>query len=80
MAAGAIEGFDVLSDAWQHGAPLGWDADDPDPVADACLFLLSSWSRAITGEILHVDGGFHAVGAPGVVVAPAEEAAGQPEG
>ncbi|QEC47192.1 enoyl-ACP reductase FabI [Baekduia soli] len=66
MAAGAIEGFDVLAQAWETGAPLGWDLEDPDPVADACLFLLSSLSRAITGEILHVDGGFHALGVHGV--------------
>ena len=65
MAAGAIDGFDVLADAWEQGAPLGWDLADPDPVADACLFLLSPLSRAITGEIVHVDGGFHALGAPG---------------
>jgi enoyl-[acyl-carrier protein] reductase I len=71
MAAGAIDGFGVLADAWEQGAPLGWDLEDPDPVADACLFLLSPLSRAITGEILHVDGGFHALGAPGAVVARA---------
>lgn len=65
MAAGAIEGFDVLADAWERHAPLGWDLDDADPVADACLFLLSPLSRAVTGDILHVDGGFHALGAPG---------------
>ena len=63
MAAGAIEGFDVLAAAWERGAPLAWDLTDPDPVADACLFLLSPLSRAITGEILHVDGGVHALGA-----------------
>ena len=62
MAAGAIEGFDRLASAWEQGAPLAWALDDPDPVADACLFLLSPWARAITGEILHVDGGFHALG------------------
>jgi enoyl ACP reductase len=65
MAAGAIEGFDVLATAWEQHAPLKWALDDPDPVADACLFLFSSLSRAVTGEILHVDGGFHAIGAPG---------------
>jgi meromycolic acid enoyl-[acyl-carrier-protein] reductase len=74
LAAGAIEGFDVLADAWEQGAPLGWDLADPGPVADACLFLLSPLSRAITGEIVHVDGGFHAMGAPG-----APSAAAQPE-
>jgi enoyl-[acyl-carrier protein] reductase I len=65
MAAGAIEGFDVLAEAWEQGAPLKWDLGDPEPVADACLFLLSSLSRAVTGEILHVDGGFHALGVHG---------------
>jgi meromycolic acid enoyl-[acyl-carrier protein] reductase len=65
LAAGAIDGFDVLAGAWEQGAPLGWDVTDPEPVADACLFLLSPLSRAVSGEILHVDGGFHAMGAPG---------------
>ena len=50
---------------WRRQAPLGWDVDDPAPVADARIcFLLSDYARAITGEIVHVDGGFHAVGAP----------------
>jgi enoyl-[acyl-carrier protein] reductase I len=69
VAASNIEGFDVLAEAWERQAPLGWDLDDPSPVADACLFLLSPLARAITGEIVHVDGGFHALGAP--VPAPA---------
>jgi meromycolic acid enoyl-[acyl-carrier-protein] reductase len=77
MAAGAIDGFDVLAQAWEQGAPLAWDLSDPEPVADACLFLLSSLSRAITGEILHVDGGFHALGVHGVPVAQAQAAAGE---
>jgi enoyl-[acyl-carrier protein] reductase I len=64
VAASNIEGFDVLAEAWQRQAPLGWDTRNPDPVADAALFLLSPLARAITGEILHVDGGFHALGAP----------------
>ena len=45
-------------------APLGWDVEDPAPVADAICFLLSDYARAISGEIVHVDGGFHAIGAP----------------
>jgi meromycolic acid enoyl-[acyl-carrier protein] reductase len=64
MAAGSIEGFDRLADAWPANAPLGWDLEDPGPVADTVVFLLSALSRGITGEIVHVDGGFHALGAP----------------
>jgi enoyl ACP reductase len=63
-AAGGIPGFDGLASMWGDQAPLGWDTGDPSAVADAVLFLLSDWSRAISGEILHVDGGFHAMGAP----------------
>ena len=64
-AAGGIPGFEQLVGRWGEQAPLGWDPDDPSPVADAACFLLSDHARAISGEILHVDGGFHAVGAPG---------------
>ncbi len=64
VAAGGIPGFDQLAEAWQGRAPLGWNAADPRPVADAVCFLLSDFARAITGELLHVDGGFHAMGAP----------------
>jgi enoyl-[acyl-carrier protein] reductase I len=64
LAARSIPGFQQLADAWEGKAPLGWDVRDPGPVADACLFLLSDLARGITGEILHVDGGFHALGAP----------------
>ena len=63
LAAGGIPGFGDLADAWRRQAPLGWDTGDPAPVAAAVCFLLSPASRAITGEILHVDGGFHAIGA-----------------
>ena len=65
VAARGIPGFDGLSGLWPTQAPLGWDIEDPSPVASAICFLLSDYARAITGEILHVDGGFHAVGAPG---------------
>ena len=63
MAARGIEGFDELAAVWERTAPLGWDLDDASAVADACLFLLSPLSRAVTGAILHADGGVHAVGA-----------------
>jgi meromycolic acid enoyl-[acyl-carrier-protein] reductase len=63
-AAGGIPGFDRLAGLWREQAPLGWDTGDPTPVADTVCFLLSDWSRAISGEIVHVDGGFHAMGAP----------------
>jgi enoyl ACP reductase len=63
-AAQGIPGFEALAGLWEKQAPLGWDPTDPAPVADAVLFLLSDWARGITAEILHVDGGFHAMGAP----------------
>ena len=63
-AAQGIPGFEALAGLWGAQAPLGWDTSDPGPVADAVLFLLSDLARGITGEILHVDGGFHAMGAP----------------
>jgi enoyl-[acyl-carrier protein] reductase I len=63
-AAQGIPGFETLAGLWEKQAPLGWDTADPAPVADAVLFLLSDLARGVTGEILHVDGGFHAMGAP----------------
>ena len=65
VAARGIPGFQELAGLWPRQAPLGWDIEDPRPVAAAICFLFSDYSRAITGEILHVDGGFHALGAPG---------------
>ncbi len=60
-AATSIPGFGQLEDAWASRAPLGWDTRDPEPAARACVALLSNWFGATTGEIVHVDGGFHAV-------------------
>ncbi|MFL5824588.1 MAG: enoyl-ACP reductase FabI [Solirubrobacteraceae bacterium] len=65
VAARGIPGFEDLAGLWSRQAPLGWDIEDPSPVADTVCFLLSDYARGITGEIVHVDGGFHAVGAPG---------------
>jgi meromycolic acid enoyl-[acyl-carrier-protein] reductase len=64
LAASGIPGFERLADGWQQRAPLGWDVRDPGPVAAAACFLLSPLARGITGEIVHVDGGYHAMGAP----------------
>jgi enoyl-[acyl-carrier protein] reductase I len=64
VAARGIPGFEQLASLWQTQAPLGWDVSDPAPVASTICFLLSDLARAISGEILHVDGGFHAIGAP----------------
>jgi enoyl-[acyl-carrier protein] reductase I len=63
MAARSIPGFERFEDAWTQRAPLGWNLTDQDPAARACLALLSDWFPATTGEIVHVDGGFHAIGA-----------------
>ena len=60
-AAGGIPDFDALLNNWEMRSPMKWDPDDPEPVADAITFLLSDNSRAISGEILHVDGGYHAM-------------------
>lgn len=69
MAARSIPGFDTLRGHWAGQAPLGWDSADPTPVADAAVFLMSELARGITGEVLHVDGGYHAQGAPLAVAA-----------
>lgn len=63
MAAKSIPGFDAFEAVWADRAPLGWDIRDPEPVARACVALLSDWFPMTTGEMLHVDGGVHAVGA-----------------
>ena len=63
MAAKSIPGFSAFEDTWGTRAPLGWDVHDADVVARACVALMSDWLPKTTGEILHVDGGAHAVGA-----------------
>ena len=63
IAARSIPGFDQFEQVWAERAPLGWDVKDAEPVARACVALFSDLFPATTGEMLHVDGGFHAIGA-----------------
>src|SRR5258708_5290140 len=63
MAAKSIPGFEEFTDIWPQVAPLGWDVEDSEPAARAAVALLSDWFPATTGEIVHVDGGEHAMGA-----------------
>lgn len=62
MAAKSIPGFSTFEDAWSGRAPLGWDNTDIEPVARTSVAMLSDWFPSTTGEIVHVDGGFHAMG------------------
>jgi meromycolic acid enoyl-[acyl-carrier-protein] reductase len=61
-AAKSIPGFSVFETSWAERAPLGWDVNDAEPTARACAALLSDWFPATTAEIVHVDGGYHAMG------------------
>lgn len=63
IAAKSISGFSSFEDTWATRAPLGWDVNDSQAVARACVALLSDWFPMTTGEIVHVDGGVHALGA-----------------
>jgi len=60
-AAGGIPSFQTLLDAWEERSPMAWNAEDPAPVAEVACFLFSDMARAMTGEIVHVDGGYHAM-------------------
>ena len=62
MAAKSIPGFEQFESMWDGRAPLGWDLSNHEPAARACVALLSDWFPATTGEIVHVDGGVHAMG------------------
>jgi enoyl-[acyl-carrier protein] reductase I len=70
IAAKSIPGFSKFEEVWADRAPLGWDVRNPEPAARAVVALLSDWFPATTGEMVHVDGGFHAVGASGLTVPP----------
>jgi enoyl-[acyl-carrier protein] reductase I len=63
MAAKSIPGFTELADVWNHRSPLEWDLADPEPAGRGIVALLSDWFPKTTGEIVHVDGGLHAIGA-----------------
>jgi enoyl-[acyl-carrier protein] reductase I len=62
MAARSIPGFDRFEGVWSERAPLGWDLGNAEPAARGCVALLSDWFPATSGEIVHVDGGAHAMG------------------
>jgi enoyl-[acyl-carrier protein] reductase I len=62
IAASSIPGFERFEGVWAERAPLGWDLANPEPAARCCVALLSDWFPATTGEIVHVDGGAHAMG------------------
>ena len=64
LAAKGIPGFEGIEGEWEQQAPLGWDTGEPEPVGRAVVSLLSDWWPATTGELIHVDGGYHAMGAP----------------
>ena len=64
LAAKGISGFEGIEGEWDRQSPLGWDTADPEPVGRAVVSLLSDWWPATTGELIHVDGGYHAMGAP----------------
>jgi enoyl-[acyl-carrier protein] reductase I len=61
VAAKSIPGFDAFDRVWKERAPLAWDGANPDPVARMVCVLLSDWARMTSGEVVHVDGGFHAI-------------------
>lgn len=63
MAAKSIPGFEELADVWNHRAPIGWDLADPEPAGRGVVGLLSDFFPRTTGEIVHVDGGVHMMGA-----------------
>ncbi len=63
LAARSIPGFEQFETVWSARAPLGWDIRNTEPAAKAVVALLSDWFPATTGEMVHVDGGFHAIGA-----------------
>ena len=79
VAAKSIPGFSLFQEVWNDRAPLRWDSADPDPVARMVCLLFSDWTPLTTGEIIHVDGGFHAVAVGMSGTSADSEAVGDPE-
>jgi enoyl-[acyl-carrier protein] reductase I len=64
VASEVFERFDVLCDAWEAQAPMGWDSSDPTPVGRVACMLFSDWAETMSGGIVHADGGYHALARP----------------
>ncbi|MGH2462824.1 MAG: SDR family oxidoreductase, partial [Candidatus Limnocylindria bacterium] len=79
LAGKNIPGFDLIAGRWGDRAPLGWDVNDSTAIGQMVCFLLSDWAPLTTGELIHVDGGFHALGI-GVTESAADGAADDPQG
>ncbi|MBX3419496.1 MAG: enoyl-ACP reductase [Pirellulaceae bacterium] len=62
--AGSAAGVNDMMELYQHMSPLGRNVSH-DEVGRAGAFLLSDLSNGITAEVLHIDGGYNAMGAPG---------------
>lgn len=62
IAAKGVPGFSLVEESWARRAPLGWDTTDPTPVGRTACALLSDYMPATTGEVIHADGGHHAIG------------------
>lgn len=74
VAARSIPGFPHFDRVWSQRSPLAWDTNDPEPVAQMVAVLLSDFAPMTTGEMIHVDGGFHAIAAGlGEATSPAED-------
>jgi len=62
MAGKSIPGFDAIAGHWLERSPLPWSLTDATPIGQMCCFLLSDMAPMTTGEMVHVDGGYHAMG------------------
>jgi enoyl ACP reductase len=62
MAGKSIPGFDQIANKWLNRAPLGWSLTDATPVGQMVCLLMSDWAPMTSGELIHVDGGYHAMG------------------